>query len=78
LSELERTSCQMSSLFGAKGQHIRQAKLVRQDANSNADNLKSDIFEDPDAAAEKNRVVFDRKFGVQQDQLARVTASFES
>jgi hypothetical protein len=74
LSELEKTSCKTLSSFGAKAQHTRRAKVVHQDANSNVDDLKSDIFEDPDAAAEKNRVQFDRKFNLQQDQLARVAA----
>jgi hypothetical protein len=73
LSELDSTSSNSSSSFVAKGRRTR-----RQDANSNADDLKSDIFEDPDAAAEKNRVYFDRKFDEQQDQIVRrVTAVVE-
>ena len=39
------------------------------DANPNADDLRKDIFEDPDAATEKNRIVFFRKFEVQKRQI---------
>jgi hypothetical protein len=72
LNELERTAGETSSVSSAQGQHTRRA---REAPNSNVDDLKSDIFEDPDAAAEKNRVVFGRKFDEQQDQIVRrVTA----
>ena len=34
-----------------------------------AENLRSDILEDPDAAVEKNWTVFSRKFEVQKNQI---------
>ncbi|KAH8987709.1 hypothetical protein EDB83DRAFT_2535566 [Lactarius deliciosus] len=39
------------------------------DASPNANDLKKDIFEDPGVAADKNQVVFFRKFEVQKRQI---------
>ncbi|KAH9064500.1 hypothetical protein EDB87DRAFT_1680408 [Lactarius vividus] len=39
------------------------------DASPNADDLKKDIFEDPGVAADRNQVVFFRKFEVQKRQI---------
>jgi hypothetical protein len=65
LRNLERTASKTLSVSSAKG---RPVKLVHKDRNAKID-LKNDIFEDPDAAAEKNRVVFFRKFEEQKDQI---------
>ena len=75
LRNLERTASKTSSVSSAKGQPTRRSKRVHEDPNANVDNLRNDIFEDPDAAAEKNRVVFFRKFEEQKDQIiSRMTA----
>jgi hypothetical protein len=39
------------------------------DTNQNADDLRAKIFEDPDAAVEKNQTVYFRKFEAQKRQI---------
>jgi hypothetical protein len=39
------------------------------DASTNADDLRKEIYEDPDSAVDKNRIVFFRKFEVQKRQI---------
>ncbi|KAH9077795.1 hypothetical protein EDB83DRAFT_2548774 [Lactarius deliciosus] len=47
----------------------RAPRAMASDANANADDLRMDIFEDPDAAVEKNQVVYFRKFEAQKRQI---------
>ena len=67
LLELERTSSKAIRASSADGSRALRAKLG--DANPNADDLRKDIFEDPDAAVERNQTVFFRKFEAQQRQI---------
>jgi hypothetical protein len=67
LLDLEKTASKASSLSSVEGYRTRQAKPG--DADLEADNLKEDILEDPNAAAEKNWVVFSRKFEAQKNQI---------
>ena len=39
------------------------------DTSQNADDLRTEIFEDPDAAVEKNQTVYFRKFEAQKRQI---------
>ena len=68
LLELERTSSKAINALGAEGPLAPRAKPGG-DANPNADDLRKDIFEDPDAAVERNQTVFFRKFEAQQRQI---------
>ena len=65
LLELERTA---SNAIGALGAESHQASRT-QPGDANPDDLKKDIFEDPDAAVERNQSVFFRKFEAQQRQI---------
>jgi hypothetical protein len=67
LLELERTASNATSAPGAEGPRAPRTKPG--DANPNADDLRKDIFEDPDAAVERNQTVFFRKFEAQQRQI---------
>lgn len=60
---LEETASRASSTPSAEGHRALRTKV------NDADDLKIDIFEDPDAAVEKNRDVFFRKFGAQKNQI---------
>ena len=64
LRDLEETASKSSNKLSIEEHHIRQAKLSDSDSN-----LRNDIFEDPDDAAEKNWAVFSRKFEVQKNQI---------
>jgi hypothetical protein len=64
---LEETANKVSSTPSAEGHRALRAKPT--DAKPNADDIKNDIFEDPNAAAEKNRIVFSRKFEAQKNQI---------
>ena len=44
-------------------------KIQGKNCREPADDLKRDIFEDPNAAAEKNWTVFSRKFEAQKNQI---------
>ncbi|KAI9438366.1 hypothetical protein H4582DRAFT_1815213 [Lactarius indigo] len=67
LLSLEQTASKASSAPSSEGHRMNRSKPS--DANTNADDLRKDIFEDPDAAADKNRTVFFRKFEVQKRQI---------
>ncbi|KAI9464112.1 hypothetical protein BJY52DRAFT_1221492 [Lactarius psammicola] len=67
LSLAEQTTSKAPSAPSSEGHRMTRAKPS--DANPNADDLRKDLFEDPDAAAEKNRIVFFRKFEVQKRQI---------
>ena len=67
LLSLEEKASKGSSATSSEGRRMPRAKPS--DINPNADDLRKDIFEDPDTAADKNRVVFFRKFEVQKRQI---------
>ncbi|KAH9171872.1 hypothetical protein EDB89DRAFT_2070428 [Lactarius sanguifluus] len=67
LLSLEQTASKAPSAPSSEGHRMNRSKPS--DANTNADDLRKDIFEDPDAAADKNRIVFFRKFEVQKRQI---------
>ena len=64
LLELVKTS---SMAAGAEGRWALWAEASG--ANPNADELRTVIFEGPDAAVEKNQVRYSRKFEAQQHQI---------
>jgi hypothetical protein len=65
LLDLEKTASRGSGLPSVEGHPTRKPG----DADLEVDNLKDDILEDPNAAAEKNWVVFSRKFEAQKNQI---------
>ena len=67
LLDLEKTASKASGSASVEGHRTRQAKPG--DADLGADLLREDILEEPDAAAEKNWVVFSRKFEAQKNQI---------
>jgi HD superfamily phosphodiesterase len=67
LLELERKASEAPSASSAEGH--RAPRSQPGDANQNADDLRTDIFEDPDAAVEKNQTVYFRKFEAQKRQI---------
>jgi hypothetical protein len=67
LLDLEKTASKASSSQSVEGLRTRQAKSG--DADLKVDNLREDILEDPNAAAERNWVVFSRKFEAQKNQI---------
>ena len=67
LLELERTASNALSAQTTEGNRAPQAKSV--DTNLNADDLKTDIFEDPDTTVEKNTAVYSRRFEAQKRQI---------
>src|SRR6266702_699856 len=67
LLALEKTASKALSAPSAEGH--RQPRAMASDTNTNADDLRTDIFEDPDAAVEKNQIVYFRKFEAQKRQI---------
>jgi hypothetical protein len=67
LLDLEKTVSKASSLPSVEGYRTRQAKPGDDDLE--VDNLREDIMEDPNAAAERNWTVFSRKFEAQKNQI---------
>jgi hypothetical protein len=63
LLDLEKTASKASGSPSVEGHRTRQAK------SGDEDNLREDILEEPNAAAEKNWVVFSRKFEAQKNQI---------
>ena len=63
LLALEKIAIKSSSTPSAEGHRALRAKA------GDVDDLKNDIFEDPNAAIERNRDVFFRKFEVQKNQI---------
>ena len=64
---LDETVSKVSSTLGAEGRRARRENST--DAKPSADNIVNEIFEDPDAAAEKNQIVFFHKFEAQKNQI---------
>jgi hypothetical protein len=67
LLDLEKTASKASSLPSVEEHRTRQAKPG--DADLEVDDLREDILEDPNVAAEKNWIVFSRKFEAQKNQI---------
>jgi hypothetical protein len=67
LLDLDETSSKVSNTPSAEGNRAERGKPT--DTNPNADDLRNDIFEEPDTAVENNRTVFFRKFDVQKCQI---------
>ena len=65
LVDLEETARNVLSSPGVEGHHTFQPKP----GDADLDNLREDILEDPNTAAEKNWVVFSRKFEAQKNQI---------
>ena len=64
---LDETTSKASSTPNAEARRAPRSKPT--DAKPDADDIKNDIFEDPNAASEKNQVVFFRKFEAQKNQI---------
>lgn len=76
LREVEKIANDMSSASCAKGHHTRRE--MPEDPNPNVDDLRSDIFENPDVAVQKNSAKFFRKFEAQMNQFVKdVTIAVE-
>ena len=69
LLDLERNTSKSSGPSSLEGHRTRQEKPMDTVTDKEADNLKNDIFEDPDAAVERNWTVFSRKFEAQKNQI---------
>ncbi|KAI9464115.1 hypothetical protein BJY52DRAFT_887632 [Lactarius psammicola] len=70
LLELEKTASRVPSTpSSAEGLSSRAPWAMAKDANPNADDLRTVIFEDPDSAVEKNQTVYFRKFEAQKRQI---------
>jgi hypothetical protein len=67
LLDLEKTASKASGSSNVEGHRTRQAKPG--DVDLEADTLREDILEEPNAAAERNWVVFSRKFEAQKNQI---------
>ena len=67
LLDLEKAASKASSSPNVEELPTRQAKPG--DSNLEMNKLREDILEDPNAAAEKNWVVFSRKFEAQKNQI---------
>jgi hypothetical protein len=67
LLELEKNASKASSSPSVQGSWTRQAK--QSDVDLEVANLREDILEDPNAAAERNWKVFSNKFEAQKNQI---------
>jgi hypothetical protein len=67
LLDLEKEASKVSSSPTVEGHRMRQ--VPPGDGDLEVGILREDILEDPDAAAEKNRVMFSRKFEAQKNQI---------
>ena len=67
LLDLERDASKASGAPSAEMHGAPRAKPG--DTNMNADELRKDIFETPDAAVKRNQTVFFRKFEEQKRQI---------
>jgi hypothetical protein len=67
LLDLEKTTSKGSSSPSVEGHRTRQTKSTNTDPEG--EDLRVDILEDPNAAAEKNWVMFSRKFEAQKNQI---------
>jgi hypothetical protein len=66
---LDETTSKASSAPNAEARRAPRLGAKPTDAKPDADDIKNDIFEDPNAASEKNQVVFFRKFEAQKNQI---------
>ena len=71
LLELENSTSKKTSPPGLERRCTRQGKPRDPVTDKDADNLRNDIFEDPDTAANKNLDIFSRKFEAQRDQIVK-------
>ena len=69
LLHVEETASKVSGTPSAESRHAPRPGAKPADAKLNAEDIKNDVFEDPNAAAEKNQIVFFRKFKAQQNQI---------
>jgi hypothetical protein len=67
LLELERKASEAPSASSAEGHRALRSKPG--DTNQDTDDLRTDLFEDPDVAVEKNQTVYFRKFEAQKRQI---------
>jgi hypothetical protein len=67
LLDLEKTASKTSGSPSVEGHRTRQPKSAN--PNPEVEDLRVDILEDPNAAAEKNWVMFSRKFEAQKNQI---------
>jgi hypothetical protein len=67
LLELEKTAQKASN--APKAEVGRARREQPKDTALNADDLRKDVFEDPNVAVEKNLTVFSRKFEAQKNQI---------
>jgi hypothetical protein len=67
LLDLEKTANKASNSLSVEGHHTLQANPA--DADLEINNLREDILEDPNTAAENNWAVFSRKFEAQKNQI---------
>ena len=68
LLELARKVNEAPNLSSAEGHRVPRSK-PGDTTNQNADELRKEILEDPDAAVEKNQTVYFRKFEAQKRQI---------
>ena len=67
LLELDKTASKASGSPSVEGRRAPRTKSANTDPK--VKDIKLDIFEDPDTAAEKNWVTFSRKFEAQKNQI---------
>ena len=67
LLDLEKTASKGSSSPSVEGHPTRRTRSANTDPEG--EDLRVDILEDPNAAAEKNWVMFSRKFEAQKNQI---------
>ena len=67
LLDLEKMASKTSGSHSVEGHRTCQTKAANADLE--VDSLRVDIMEDPNTAAEKNWVVFSRKFEAQKNQI---------
>ncbi|KAI0249342.1 hypothetical protein BJV78DRAFT_1155917 [Lactifluus subvellereus] len=69
LREVAKFADEMSSASCAEGHRMRRG--IPEDPHPNEGDLRSDIFEDPDVAVQKNSAEFFRKFEAQMNQIVK-------
>lgn len=69
LLELEKAAGKASLASAPKVEVGRVRREQPKDASLTAEDLRRDVLEDPSAAAEKNLIVFSRKFEAQKNQI---------
>jgi hypothetical protein len=69
LVDLENTVSKVPNAKAEGGRVYREQPKDTNSATNDTSDLRNDIFEDPNSAAEKNWVVFSRKFEAQRNQI---------